>query len=190
MTSRRRGERALFWGTLASVVAADASSKAMAVASLMPVHSEVPVFGDWFRWRLVYNPGAAFGLHAGAYSRLIFTALTVVALGILARVYQSTRAGDRARVLAVALVTAGALGNLLDRIRSAAGVVDFIDVGVGDLRWPTFNVADIAVTSGALLLAWVLWAEEEQVVAAPGLAAAPESRTSLEPLAAVDVESR
>ncbi len=184
MTSRRRGERALFWGTLVSVVAADAASKAVAVASLMPVHSEVPVFGDWFRWRLVYNPGAAFGLHAGAYSRLIFTALTVVALGILARVYHATRAGDRSRVLSVALVAAGALGNLIDRVRSAAGVVDFIDVGVGDMRWPTFNVADIAVTSGALLLAWVLWAEEEHV------AVAPESRAALEPLAAVDVESR
>ena len=54
----------------------------------------------------------------------------------------------------------GAIGNLIDRIRSPAGVVDFIDVGVGDLRWPTFNVADMAVSVGAFLLAWVLWGEE------------------------------
>ena len=181
MTSRRRGERTLFWGTLASVVAADVASKAIAVAKLAPLRADVPVFGDWFRWRLVYNPGAAFGLHAGPYSRVIFTVLTVAALGILARVYQTTRDGDRGRVLAVALVTGGALGNLLDRLRSGLGVVDFIDIGLGDTRWPTFNVADIAVTSGALLLAWVLWAEEEP---------AAEAHPALEPLAAADVESR
>ncbi len=184
MTSRRRGERALFWGMLTSVVAADAASKAVAVANLVPVQAEVPVFGDWLRWRLVYNPGAAFGLHAGTYSRVIFTVLTLVALGILARVYQATRAGDRARVLAVALVTGGAVGNLLDRLRSAAGVVDFIDVGMGEMRWPTFNVADIAVTSGALLLAWVLWSEEEQD------APVADAHRVLEPLAATDLESR
>lgn len=161
MTSRRRGERALFWGALVSVVLADALTKAVAVASLAPMRDELTVVGDWVRWRLVYNPGAAFGLHAGAYSRVLFTVLTLVALGILGRVYRSTRPGDGARLLAVALVTGGALGNLADRVRSARGVVDFIDVGVGDLRWPTFNVADIAVSVGALLLAWVLWSEEE-----------------------------
>ena len=161
MTSRRRGERVLFWGALVSVVITDALTKAMAVASLAPMRDELTVVGDWVRWRLVYNPGAAFGLHAGAYSRALFTVLTLVALGILGRVYRSTRPGDGARLLAVALVTGGALGNLADRIRSARGVVDFIDVGVGDLRWPTFNVADIAVSVGALLLAWVLWSEEE-----------------------------
>jgi signal peptidase II len=161
MTSRRRDERTLFWGTLVAIVAADALSKAVAVASLRTVRGEVPILGDWLRWRLVYNPGAAFGIHAGPWSRVIFTCLTIAALGILGRVYQTTRAGDRVRILAVALVTGGALGNLVDRLRSALGVVDFIDVGVGDVRWPTFNVADIAVSTGALLLAWVLWSEEE-----------------------------
>ncbi|MBI3789998.1 MAG: signal peptidase II [Gemmatimonadetes bacterium] len=161
MTSRRRGERSLFWGAVLAIVAADALTKAVAVASLRSLHGEVPVLGDWVRWRLVYNPGAAFGIHAGPWSRVIFTVLTVVALGILARVYQTTRPGDRGRLLAVALVTGGAVGNLVDRLRSALGVVDFIDVGLGDLRWPTFNVADIAVSTGALLLAWVLWSEEE-----------------------------
>jgi signal peptidase II len=167
--TRRRGERFLFWGILASVVAADVLTKAIAVEALAPLRAEVPVVGEWVRWRLVYNPGAAFGIHAGPWSRVLFTGLTVGALAILGRVYQLTRAGDRARLVAVALVTGGAVGNLIDRLRSAAGVVDFIDVGVGDLRWPTFNVADIAVSSGALLLAWVLWSEEE----APARAESP-----------------
>jgi signal peptidase II len=58
------------------------------------------------------------------------------------------------------LVAGGAVGNLIDRIRSPAGVVDFIDIGIGFHRWPTFNVADMAVTTGAFLLAWVLWMED------------------------------
>ena len=52
--------------------------------------------------------------------------------------------------------------HLIDRIISPNGVVDFIDVGVGDMRWPTFNVADMAVSVGAILLATVLWREDEQ----------------------------
>jgi signal peptidase II len=72
---------------------------------------------------------------------------------------RSTRPGDRLRLLALALVCGGATGNLLDRIRSPQGVVDFLDVGVGDWRWPTFNVADSAITVGAMALAIILWLE-------------------------------
>jgi signal peptidase II len=54
------------------------------------------------------------------------------------------------------------MGNLIDRLRSPAGVVDFIDIGFGDSRWPTFNIADMAVSLGAFLLAWVLWGEDSE----------------------------
>ena len=64
--------------------------------------------------------------------------------------------------MALALVCGGAVGNLIDRIRSNAGVVDFIDIGFGDSRWPTFNIADMAVSLGAFLLAWVLWGEDTE----------------------------
>jgi signal peptidase II len=133
------------------------------VAEAVLCRAASAVFGDaeWFRWTLVYNPGAAFGLHLGPYSRWIFLALTVGALGILYHLYRTTEDGNRWRVMAVGLVTAGAIGNLIDRIISPNGVVDFIDVGVGDMRWPTFNVADMAVSVGAILLAAVLWREDE-----------------------------
>jgi signal peptidase II len=52
------------------------------------------------------------------------------------------------------------VGNALDRIRSADGVVDFLDLGTGAVRWPTFNLADVAVSVGAFLLAWVLWGDD------------------------------
>lgn len=157
MQSGRNGR--LFWPILISIVASDVITKALAVRGLDPRTPE-KVFGDWLRFTLVYNPGAAFGLHVGNQSRWVFMALTIAALLILGRLYLSSRPGERARVMSLALVCGGALGNLIDRIRSELGVIDFLDVGIGDARWPTFNVADMAVSVGAFLLAVVLWAED------------------------------
>jgi signal peptidase II len=163
-----RSNAALFWPVLAIVAAFDVVTKAIAVRALVPQRVPHDVLGDVLRFTLVYNPGAAFGLHLGPQSRWIFTALTVVALVILARLYRATTRGDRPRTLALALVCAGAIGNLLDRLRSDLGVVDFLDVGLGDMRWPTFNVADMAVSAGAVLLAWVLWQEDLAAARAAG----------------------
>jgi signal peptidase II len=150
----------VFWPVALLVIAIDFTTKAYAVSSLAPQHVPHPVIGEWVRLTLVYNPGAAFGLYLGEHSRIIFTLLTLAALGILWRLYRATAEGDARRTLALALVCAGAVGNLIDRIRSARGVVDFIDIGTTTWRWPTFNVADMAVTTGALLLAFVLWRED------------------------------
>jgi len=171
----RRSNGLLFWPVVLMVIALDVVTKAFAEQYLVPQRIPHDVFGDWVRLTLVYNPGAAFGLHLGEQSRWIFMALTVAALVILARLYAATSPGARARTLALALVCAGAVGNLLDRIRSSLGVVDFIDVGIGDARWPTFNVADIAVSSGAFLLAWVLWREDQEADAREGALTAAAS---------------
>jgi len=162
----RRGSNAIvFWPVVACVTVLDIVTKAIAVRTLVPQRVPHEVFGEWVRLTLVYNPGAAFGLNLGAQSRWIFTVLTLVALVILWRLYRATRPGDVVRVLALSLVCAGAIGNLLDRLRSDLGVVDFLDVGVGAARWPTFNVADMAVSVGAVLLAWVLWQEDRAISA-------------------------
>lgn len=161
----QRSNAGLFWPVLVIVVAIDIVTKQLAVQRLVIQRIPHEIAGDWFRFTLVYNPGAAFGLHVGEHSRWIFMLLTVVALAILARLYQATREGHSTRVLALALVCGGALGNLIDRIRSHEGVIDFIDLGLGDSRWPTFNVADVAVSTGAFLLAYVLWQEDREAVA-------------------------
>jgi signal peptidase II len=158
MQSDKNGR--LFWPILIAIVASDVATKAVAVAALDQPLVPKRVVGEWLRFTLVYNPGAAFGLHVGDHSRWVFTALTIGALLILGRLYVTTPPGDRARVTSLALVCGGALGNLIDRIRGGQGVVDFLDVGIGDARWPTFNVADMAVSIGAFLLAVVLWAED------------------------------
>jgi signal peptidase II len=153
--------RSQFLSVVGAIVIADAVTKLVAVDRLSPAYVPHEVMGDAVRLTLVYNPGAAFGLHLGPWSRWIFMALTLVALVVLWRMYRSSGAGDRIKVIAIAMVSGGALGNLVDRVRSSRGVVDFIDIGVGSWRWPTFNIADIAVSCGAVLLAIVLWREEE-----------------------------
>ena len=168
-----RSNALVFWPVLAFVAVMDVVTKAIAVRALVPQRVPHEVLGDFLRFTLVYNPGAAFGLHVGPLSRWIFTALTLIALVILGRLYVSTQRGDHPRVLALALVCAGAIGNLLDRLRSDLGVVDFLDVGFGDSRWPTFNVADMAVSIGAMLLAWVLWQEDRALARASVSAGAP-----------------
>jgi signal peptidase II len=156
----RSGNSRLFWPVLIAIVASDVATKALAVRTLVPPRVPREVVGDWLRFTLVYNPGAAFGLHVGDHSRWVFMTLTIGALLILGRLYVATEEGHLTRVISLALVCGGALGNLLDRVRSSLGVVDFVDVGLGDARWPTFNVADMAVSIGAFLLAVVLWADD------------------------------
>ena len=160
MESPESGRARVFWPVVLTVVLSDILTKWIAVRDLYPRGVPREVFGDVVRLTLVYNRGAAFGLHLGQYSRWIFLVLTIAALLILAQLYRATPAREIARTLAIALVSGGAIGNLIDRVRGPQGVVDFIDIGIGDMRWPTFNVADMAVSTGAILLAWVLWGEE------------------------------
>lgn len=164
------GSRMLFWIVGGSVVVVDFITKIIAVGTL----SRVPlrVIGDFVTLQLVYNPGAAFGIHVGEYSRWVFMVLALLALVVLGGMVRQTDGAQWVRLTALGAVCGGAVGNLIDRFRSARGVVDFIDVGIGAMRWPTFNVADMAVTCGAITLAVVLWvegrtAEERTETAAP-----------------------
>ena len=128
---RSRRNAIVFGGLIATIVALDVITKRIAVAALLPRYVPRAVVGDWVQLRLVYNQGAAFGLSVGGYSRPVFIALTLVAVAILYRMFLSTRDGDLIRTTALAMVVGGAVGNLMDRLRSAQGVVDFLDVGVG-----------------------------------------------------------
>jgi signal peptidase II len=151
--------RRLFWSVGLGLLLADFLSKRLAQRELLPI-PPVSVIGDWVQLRLVYNQGAAFGLHLGPWSRWIFLLIAVVAVVLLYRMARSSSPRDLVRQVACGLVAGGAAGNLVDRVRSAQGVVDFIDVGIGMTRWPTFNVADMGVSIGAIVLAISLWVED------------------------------
>ena len=154
------GKAGMFAAVLGSVVGLDYITKVL-VQRTLSLYQQVDVIGDYVRLTYIHNPGAAFGIHLGPYSRFIFLALSLVALVALAGMYWVTPARDKIRLSSIALICGGAIGNLLDRIRSSQGVVDFMDVGLGQLRWPVFNVADVAVTCGAIFLALSLWKEEQ-----------------------------
>jgi|SRR5438067_1619881 len=149
----------VFWGAAITVLVLDVVTKLLVQGTL---HELVPkrIFGEYARFTLVYNRGAAFSMSLGAQSRWIFGSFAAIALFILWKLYRQSSPGARARALALGLAWGGAAGNLIDRIREPRGVVDFIDIGVGTVRFWTFNVADSAVTIGAVLLAWVLWRED------------------------------
>ena len=119
-------ERRLFWGTATAIVVSDFVTKLIA-ESFLARRLPLSVLDDVVQLRLVYNEGAAFGLHLGDNSRWIFLGLAIVALVVLASLVRGTRPGDRFRLVALALVCGGAVGNLVDRIRSAQGVVDFVE---------------------------------------------------------------
>lgn len=159
-----RGESRVFWGTAVTVVILDFVTKLIAERQLFPPHVPHRVIGNVVRFTLAYNPGAAFSMSLGSplASRLIFGSFALIALVILWRLYRGTGPNDRLKVLALGLAWGGAAGNLVDRFRSRPGVVDFIDIGVGDVRFWTFNVADSAVTVGAVLLGWVLLQEDRR----------------------------
>ncbi len=159
-------ERRRFTGVVLAVIVLDLVTK-FAAEAWLPRWLGVPILGEFFQLKLVYNPGAAFGIHVGAHSRWFFMALSVVALFVLAAMRRETREGDRLRLHALALVFAGALGNLLDRIRSPRGVVDFLDFTFGAYHFPTFNLADAAISCGAVLLALSLWNEGRVAQPAP-----------------------
>ncbi len=155
-----RKKTLLYVGMVGGVVIADQITKFI-VEGNMRLYDPIPVLGDVFRLTFIYNRGAAFGIHVGEWSRIVFMLLAVVATVALGLMYRSTPWSDRIRLLAIAGVTGGAIGNLIDRVRSSRGVVDFFDFGFGTLRWPVFNIADIFVTCGALVLAYSLWREEQ-----------------------------
>jgi signal peptidase II len=149
-----------FWPVAATLVLADCSTKELVVFELTGNPGPHTVIGDWIRVTLAYNTGAGMNLSLGAGSRIGFSIIAVAALGLLFHLYRRTDPGATLRAGALALVAGGALGNLLDRLRSSRGVVDFIDIGVGNARFWTFNLADLGVTIGAVLLAIVLWRED------------------------------
>lgn len=168
----------VFWTAAVLIIVLDVVTKALAVRYLMPEHVPHQIVGDVVRFTLAFNPGAAFSMSLGAYSRYFFGLFAIVALVILWWMQRATVAGDWLRSLALGLAWGGAAGNLLDRFRSPRGVVDFIDIGVGDVRFWTFNVADSGVTIGALLLAWVLWREDRRALAQSAATAAERPDSS------------
>ena len=130
------------------VLAADLASKGVARSVLEPGNA-VPILDDVVRLRLGFNSGIAFGLLTDAGGVLVWlTGLIGIALvGWLAASVRDS-AGWR-RTLPLGLIIGGAFGNVVDRLPDGV-VTDFVDIGLGAARWPSFNLADSAIVVGIL----------------------------------------
>ncbi len=160
-----------FWPTLLFVLVADYVSKRLAVAHLSTAGPPHPVVGELLRLTLSYNRGAAMGLPLGSHVSGFLGVVGLLAAVFLVAWYLRLGGNQILLSSALGLLTGGALGNAWERLFSARGVVDFIDVGVGAHRFWTFNVADSALTVGVVLLLVVFWREDRDRAhgeAAPG----------------------
>ncbi len=163
---RGGGKAAYFFAIVLGVLLLDLVSKEL-VARALPPGEPVPVVGDYFSLLFIENPGVAFGISLGSHGQWVMIGLSFVALIALGAMYRGTAPADRRRLLAMALIWGGALGNMIDRFRSTRGVVDFLVFQYHDWQSPVFNVADVAVTSGAILLALCLWRDDSRSVPVP-----------------------
>ena len=152
----------IFWPLAIVWLGLDVVTKQWAESSLVP-YVPVEVMGQWFRWRVAGNPGAGVSPHLGGGFGWIFLVIAAVAVVGISWKARQADWNEWLRQFACAFIVGGAAGNLVDRIRHASGVVDFIDIGVGATRWPTFNIADIGVSCGAVALAISFWLEDARL---------------------------
>ncbi|GAA5173300.1 signal peptidase II [Niveibacterium umoris] len=144
-------KRFLAWlGLSGLVIVLDQITK-LAVLRNLKFGEAIP-YTDFFQLVLVYNPGAAFSFLANqpGWQKWFFVSLAFVISGWLL-VLLRKHAEERLQPLAFALIIGGALGNVIDRFAYGA-VVDFLYFHVGRYGWPAFNVADSAITVGAVLM--------------------------------------
>lgn len=141
-----------------AVFALDRITKILVETSL-PVGGSIDVVGQWVRISHVTNSGAAFGLLPERTTLL--SILSVVAVLAIVFYYRRLAADSRLIAATLGMQLGGAVGNLVDRIGQGY-VVDFVDVGVGDVRFWAFNVADSSIVVGIILVTAALWYEEHR----------------------------
>lgn len=123
------------------------------ISSKFELHDSMPVIDSFFNITFVLNPGAAFGFLAGLsekYRVLFFVTVTLIAIILLSYLLVREKRFIL-RAYSYALILAGAIGNLIDRIRIGK-VVDFLDFYIKGHHWPAFNVADVSISVGVGLL--------------------------------------
>lgn len=148
----------LFASALVMGIGCDHATKEAAKAWLVPGHP-VSYLGDLLRFDLVRNPGAFMSLGAGLDPEIrqwLFLGVAPLALVLLVAWFVGTRSTAGPQLLGLGLITGGGLGNWLDRLLHAGAVTDFLSLGIGPVRSGIFNLADVWIVCGVLLLAWTL----------------------------------
>ena len=137
----------LFFPFLFLAFLIDQVSKMIVVNTLTPFQTPVNIIGSLIRFKLTYNPYGVFSLSFGP--PVLYLILQII--GIIVLGYVSLTMKDRVGVIIFGIIIGGALGNLFDRFR-VDYVIDFIDMGIGNVRWFVYNFADAFITVGAVFL--------------------------------------
>ena len=148
----------IFFLGVAVVIVLDQITKS-AITARFVMHESYPVINGFLNLVYVMNPGAAFGFLASAsaaFRYIFFIGVTSAAIFLIIYYLVKSRHGSILIVVCLTLIFAGAVGNLIDRIRFGA-VVDFLDLYIGTWHWPAFNVADSAISVGAILMIWEMF---------------------------------
>ncbi len=133
------------------VIIADQATKWIANTQLV-YHQKVSVM-PYFDWFLSYNEGAAFSFlaDAGGWQRWFFMILAIIISVALFLWIKKLNSEEKMAAIALSLILGGALGNVIDRV-ILGHVIDFIQVWLGSYPWPAFNIADSAISVGAVIL--------------------------------------
>jgi signal peptidase II len=155
--------------TAAIVVILDAITKTY-VSSTMTLHQSFDVIEGFLNITYVRNPGAAFGFLANMsplFRSIFFISITVVVIFMILYYVIKSKDEEILGIYALSLIVSGAAGNLIDRMLFGE-VVDFIDVYIGVHHWPAFNVADSAISVGAVLLLFEMFRQKKRDPASSG----------------------
>lgn len=136
----------------ATVIVLDQITKA-AILNTLPLYRSVAVIPGFFNLAHIQNPGGAFGFLATQSSSvriMFFVLISSLAVGLIFHFYRNTPKTHPLLATGFALIFGGALGNLIDRVRFGK-VVDFLDFYLGSHHWPSFNIADSAITVGVAI---------------------------------------
>ncbi|HEC79001.1 MAG TPA: signal peptidase II [candidate division WOR-3 bacterium] len=125
----------------------DQISKLLIVNFMTPFDPPVNIIGSYLRFKLTYNPYGVFSISFGP--NVLYYIFSIIGALILTYIALSTR--NKISLIVFSIIIGGAIGNIADRVRMDY-VIDFIDMGIGNLRWFTYNLADAFITVGAVFL--------------------------------------
>ncbi len=149
--------RLLYPIIILALLSIDQLTKALVARSIL-FQSSKSIIPGFLNLTHVRNRGAIFGFFSHSDNRILFVFLTLVslvALGLVIYYFFKTPSSQRFMKISLSVILAGALGNLVDRVFRGY-VVDFLDFYIKDWHWPSFNVADACITTGAFLLIFIL----------------------------------
>ena len=151
---------AMTFGVFALALAVDIVTKRLVEAHI-GLHDRIDVVGSFVQLTLLYNRGGVFGILQGHQIFFLVVSFIVLALLVVFYIYEKNK--NLPFIIAMGLVFSGAVGNILDRLAGKPGVVDFIYIGDDRYyRWPAFNVADMAIVVGAVLLLIGFYLQEKR----------------------------